>query len=285
MSKINYKIYPVKTNENALEILGDLIINVINNLNLHLKYHEELRELAIKYFNKADEVERESRNITIPTDEYLNIKDKLLYRQMKLLLILADEQKTSFSYKNFRKFLKDKGFLTDNLPEKISNHLNELLKLRNWTFHNTQSNYTAKQEVAQKEAPPFCEVRHIFNPLILLKYSYIDIKELMSYDNVLEYRENIYTSILEYMKKDYESIYKLIPEYKSGYELIFTPGGPKTIKKDGPVQYIIKNIDGTKDFMGLSSKAVQLSMAIQKSQYDGSDEKYNDILSFFSESK
>ena len=107
----------------------------------------------------------------------------------------------------------------------------------------------------------------------------------MSYDNVLEYRENIYTSILEYMKKDYESIYKLIPEYKSGYELIFTPGGPKTIKKDGPVQYIIKNIDGTKDFMGLSSKAVQLSMAIQKSQYDGSDEKYNDILSFFSESK
>lgn len=285
MSKINYKIYPVKTNENALEILGDLIINVINNLNLHLKYHEELRELAIKYFNKADEVERESRNITIPTDEYLNIKDKLLYRQMKLLLILADEQKTSFSYKNFRKFLKDKGFLTDNLPEKISNHLNELLKLRNWTFHNTQSNYTAKQEVAQKEAPPFCEVRHIFNPLILLKYSYIDIKELMSYDKVLEYRENIYTSILEYMKKDYESIYKLIPEYKSGYELIFTPGGPKTIKKDGPVQYIIKNIDGTKDFMGLSSKAVQLSMAIQKSQYDGSDEKYNDILSFFSESK
>lgn len=37
--------------------------------------------------------------------------------------------------------------------------------------------------------------------------------------------------------------------------------------------------------IGASSKAVPSSMVIQKSQYDGSDEKYNDILSFFSESK
>ena len=285
MSKINYKNYPVDNTEKALEVLGDLIINVIYDLNLHLKYHNELRELAIKYFDKADETERKSYNIKIPTEEYFNIKDKILYRQMSLLRSLADDQKTSFSYKNFRKFLKDKGFLSGNLPEEIGKHLNEVLRLRNWTFHNTQSNYTAKQEVAQNEALPFCEVRHIFNPIIILNYSYIDIKELMNYDDVLEIREDIYTSILEYMKKDYETMYKLIPEYNKGNEVIFTPGESELIKKDGPVQYLMKTIDGTRDFMGASSKAVQLSMAIQNSQYDGSKEKYNNILSFFSESK
>lgn len=188
MSKVNYKVYPIENVETALEVLGDLIRNVIYDLELHKTYHNELRELAIKYFSKASEDELKNKTINIPTDEYYNIKDKISYRQMMLLQNLSDEQKTSFSYINLRRFLKQKNYLCNSLPEDVSKHLNELLRLRNWTFHNTQSNYTANKEVANKEVPHNCSVRRMFNPVIINKYQFVDIKELISYDELLDQR-------------------------------------------------------------------------------------------------
>jgi len=283
MSKINYKIYPINNIETALEVLGDLIKNVIIDLDMHKKYHNELIKLIVEYFDKANKTTLKEKNITVPTEEYDNIKDKIICRQMMLLRSLADEQKASFSYINLRRFLKNKGYLSDNLPSEISEQLNELLKVRNWTFHNVQSNYTARKKVLNKDLPPYCSVRNIFNPVVINKYLFVDIKELISHDIHLDKRENVYISILQQMKTDYEKMYKSSLEYNSGYEIVFTPNGVNTIKKDEEIQYIINPIYCAQDFKSITSKTAQLSMAIQNSKYDGSDEKFNEILSFFLE--
>lgn len=87
------------------------------------------------------------------------------------------------------------------------------------------------------------------------------------------------------MKLDYEKMYKSTLENNNSYEIVFTPNGCHTIKKDGPVEYIINPVPFARNFLNISGKVAQLSMAIQNSQYDGSDEKYKELLSLFSESE
>ena len=67
------------------------------------------------------------------------------------------------------------------------------------------------------------------------------------------------------MKADYQEIYDSI----GGRPFLMTPNG-----LTDRVQYL--EVNGTSGLSDHHSDIAQISMAIQKSKYDGSDEKFND---------
>lgn len=278
MGKIDYKIYPIDSVEKALYILSCLISDVIINLDKYCLYHDEILSLIEKAIDKTTE---DIENVVIPEKEYNDIKDKIMYRQMMLLKAIADEQKSSFSYKHFRKFLKDKGYIKNGLGEDINGLLNELLKLRNWTFHNAQSNYSASKEVAKnnlhKQHINNLEMRPMLNPIIINYYTNVSLEEAISLYWHLEKRIVTFQKILSKMKQDYIDIYKSSECSKQGYNVIFFHGKTELFGQDN-IQFKINKIDKPRDIYGPIGQISQLSMAIQNKEYDGTSESFEKIM-------
>ena len=162
-SKKQYKQFTISTLEDALLVLKSLIVPVIIDLEKFRDYSEEAGLLLSK-FNKED---------TIPAKEYDSIHDKVLYQQRELLRFIADHQSSSFSYISVRQMFVKKGFLKREIDENKRKILNELLDVRNWSFHNAQSMIVADREIAQKSIPPelagMAEIKPMLNPVVIRK--------------------------------------------------------------------------------------------------------------------
>lgn len=263
--KKNYKQFTIIKLEDGIIALGSLISGVAVNLKKYKEYGVEARNLLKKY---EDFLKNSSEEVLIPADEYDNINDKLLFRQREILKYVSDCQKSSFSYMDLRKHLVKNKHLSSALDDKVSAILNEFLDVRNWTFHNPQSMLVATSEVSKKRIPneikEFVKIQPQLNPLVISHTANYDILMLISLLLLVEKRTKQFEVILEKMKKDYNEMYQKIDNKPI---LIF--GLPNSQNVVFYEEFITHRYD---DF---SNDISQVSMAIQKSKYDGSDEIYN----------
>ena len=264
-SKGDYKRFPVVTLEDGMLVLGSLINDVIVNLTKYKNYADEVYELCEKYNRISSESNKE---VIIPAAEYDNINDKLLFRQREILKFISDCSKDSFSYNMFRKQLVKNQLLTASIDENVSKLLTEFLDVRNWTFHNPQSRLVATSEVAQNSIPSelkgVASIQPQINPLIITHTSDYDLIMLISLSLHVKKRAEQFELVLTQMKTDYEEMYE-----KIGNKPIYIRGPRDTSK----VIYYERSIPMR--FISPATDVSQLSMAIQKSKYDGTVDKYN----------
>lgn len=246
-------------------VLGSLIVNVIANSDKYKEYYEEAKCLLDEYGKRFDEGTK--HEILIPAAEYDNINDKLLYRQREILKYLADHQDSSFSYIDVRKKIRNRGYLNAELTTELNKMLNELLDVRNWTFHNAQSMLVATMENAQRKTPDWLKsmvtIQPQVNPVVIPRITHYDILVLVSLVIHAENRIKQFDAILEAMKNDYSEMYRALPH--PSYQLFDGELRQEVIYADR--QIVSRLIDE-------SSEVTQLSMGIQKSKYDGSEESF-----------
>lgn len=257
-SKQHFKQFTIDNIYDACVALASLISGVTINLEKYQEYSDE----AVALINSADKP-------FVSAKEYDNINDKLLYRQHEMLKLIADHQSSSFSYIDLRAVLVKKKLLSTDLDEELKQLLNELLDVRNWTFHNPQSLMVAAKEVVEKNIPE--ELREIvqctpqINPVLIRKVVSYELVFLGSLVTHTERRIKQFQSILARMKDDYQEMFDSV-EPKS---FTLLPGTDLT-----KVQYIERPVVSRLD--DLSSDTSQISMAIQKSKYDGSEDSFKD---------
>lgn len=256
-TKQQFKQFAINNCTDACLVLGSLISGVIVNIE---KYHEYAMEAACLL--------EETGTTFIPAKDYDDINDKLLYRQREILKLVADHQSSSFSYIDLRPLLEKKGFIKKPLELEITQLLNELLDVRNWTFHNPQSLMVASREAAENNIPAdlkgIVQLMPQINPVIIQKVVSYKIEYLVSLVTHTKNRMEQFNRILACMKNDYQELFDLV-EPKP---LIMTREGLSQ-----KVQYIEQHISsGISDY---GSDVSQISMAIQKSKYDGSEEAFN----------
>lgn len=273
MDKMNprdLKRFEIKSQEEAMMVLGTLIAQVKENLEKYTMYQDELEKLIAKYEPLNDDKET-----LISAKEYDDINDKLLFRQREMLKFCSDQQKDSFAYIELRPTFIKKGFLKSTLNTTVSEILNNFRDIRNWTFHNTQSAYTASREVAFKGMPE--ELKKIatpipqINPLLLPKTVSYDFLYVISSSIHAEKIKNDFTLILQAMISDYKEMFA---ELKNRPFLI--PGGDS-------LQVIEKKV--THRLMDHITDSTQISMAIQKSKYSGTQEDFDKYAIFSSKEK
>ena len=257
-SKQHFKQFTINNAEDGCLALQSLISSVVIHLHRYKQYSDEAETLFMNTDSK-----------TVPAENYEAVNDKLLYRQHELLKYMADHQSSSFSYIELRKQLVKQGFLTEPLNEELTQVLNDLLDVRNWTFHNPQSMMVAAKDAMEKRIPDSLKgittVTPQINPVV--------IPMVVSYDSLM------LASLVIHTKKRIEQFESILSAMKSDYQVLVNslPKPTFLFGKDGltpDVQYMEHHIVSRLDDM--HSDIAQISMAIQKSSYDGTDEKYND---------
>lgn len=262
-TKQQYKQFNIDSISDACLTLGMLISGVIINLE---KYKEYSAEAELLLENTDEEY--------IPAKAYNDINDKLLYRQREILKFLADHQSSSFSYINLRKLLEKKGYLARPLSAKMTKLLDEFLAVRNWTFHNPQSLMVAAEEVALKNIPDelkgIVQVLPQLNPVIVKKVDRYELIMLTSLTIHTKRRIEQFEENLVSMKSDYQEMYN---SFENKLFVMTTEG------LSSEVQYTeMYIVSGLTDY---SSDIAQISMAIQRSKYDGTDEKFGECVMRF----
>lgn len=256
-SKKKLKQFTIDNIQDGCLALSMLITGVIVNLEKYKEYAEEAEQLL----SNAD-------SECIPAKAYDDINDKLLYRQREILKLCADHQNSSFAYIDLRKILEKQGYLTTSLSEEAAGILNELLDVRNWTFHNPQSLLVAAKEAAEKNIPD--ELKGIativpqLNPVLIRKIDAYDLLTLASLTIHTQRRISQFETILNCMKSDYQEMFNSI----ENKPLLLGVNGFTS-----DIQYIDRHVVAHLD--DYNSDVAQISMAIQKSKYDGSDELFN----------
>ena len=259
MSKGNKKVYKqfsINTIEDACLVLKSLIVPVIIDLEKFKAYSDEAERM----------LKQHNRKTSIPATAYDSIHDKVLYQQRELLRFLADHQSASFSYIEVRKILVKKQFLKRELSLESNKILNELLDVRNWSFHNVQSMLTADLELAKnsipKELRESVEIKPMLNPVIIRKVKSYNWEMLEGFVDHNKIRKSQFEVILLEMKADYQALMDELPE--SSY-LVTNKGGSRE------VQYIECEIT-SQNPRDAGSNIASVSMGIQKGKYDGTAE-------------
>lgn len=268
----NYKTSPITCLEDGLAILGNLIISSMLHLEKYVAYANEV-DNVIRQYTTVDANEKAIRiSEPIPEVIFHNLNDKLMFRQMMLLKLLADEQNASFSYKSLRKILKKQGYLQKELSQENSQILNELLDIRNWSFHNPQSFHTAQKEVMMRSIPDqlksLVRITPQLNPVYAKVHNFYDVTYLCSLSLHTEKRAKQFQTVIDSMKQDYEEMYQRTNPH--GMSLF---GGE--LFDMTKVQFKIYRIDQPKQLLDSDDLTAQVSMAIQKGKYDGSDEAFH----------
>lgn len=255
-TKQQFKQFSIDNLQDACLALGSLISALL----IHYEKYKEYSDEAESLLEKSDAE-------YIAAKEYDDIKDKLLYRQHEILKLTADHQSSSFSYKDLRKLLEKKGYISTPLLEKNVEILNELLDVRNWTFHNPQSLMVAAKEAAERNIPPglkgIAKIVPQLNPVLISKVEKYELLMLASLTIHTKKRIEQFDEIIKSMKADYQEMYSSIKDKP----LLMSTHGPSD-----EVQYIERYV--TSQLTGGQSDIAQISMAIQKSKYDGTDQMY-----------
>lgn len=257
-TKQQFKQFSINCVEDACIVMGMLISGVSINLDKYKEYAAEANEL---FKNNDGEF--------VPAKDYDDVNDKLLYRQREILKFTADHQSCSFSYIDLRKLLEKNHYISSPLLEEVSDLLAELLNVRNWTFHNPQSLMVAAKDAAEKAIPDelkeIVQITHQLNPVLIRKISQYEAAFLASLLIHTEIRIEQFEKVLTSMKRDYQEMYESI----ENTSLLLTANGCSN-----KVQYVERyEISRLSDY---HSDIAQISMAIQKSKYDGTEEKYRE---------
>ncbi len=174
--------------------------------------------------------------------------------------------------------MEKNGYIKSELSEKDSKLLSELLDLRNWSFHNPQSLIVSEKEVIEKRIPEelkeYVNVKPLLNPVRITKISQYNKDILISLNIHTEQRISQFEHVLECMKIDYEEMILSLDEVPC----VLTPNGFSL-----GMQYMEENI--TISLSDYRTDVSQVSMAIQKSKYDGTDEKYKEITQIYNTRK
>ena len=257
-TKQQFKQFSITCAEDACIVLGALISGVSVNLEKYKEYASEAEVLL-------ESIQQEY----VPAKEYDDVNDKLLYRQREMLKFTADYQSSSFSYMGLRKILEKNKYISSPLPEDVAAILSELLDVRNWSFHNPQSLLVAAKEAAHKGIPDklkeIVPVKPQLNQVLIQRINRYELVMLASLTKHAQKRIEQFEKVLKNMKADYQEIYDSIEEKP----LLMTAQSLSS-----RVQYI--EVNGTSGLSDYHSDIAQISMAIQKSKYDGSEEKFND---------
>lgn len=252
-TKQQYKQFKINTLEDACTVLKALIVPVVIDLEKFENYSIEAEEV-LKAYNPTS---------TIPTNIYDSLHDKIIYQQRELLRLMADHQSSSFSYIEVRKILEKKNFLKRTLPEKSRKTLNELLELRNWSFHNVQSMLVADLEIAKSTIPPelreIAEIRPMLNPVIIRKVSNYEWKMLEGFTIHNKTRCEQFRMILSEMKEDYQELINALPDE------VYTVTCRNSSRDVQYIEQVVTTMNAEK----AGSKIASLSMQIQKGKYDG----------------
>ena len=266
MANNQFKQFAINDLSDALLALGALISSSISNLDKFIEYSKEAMEICDQY-KDAD---------VIPANVYEAISDKVLFRERELLEYMADEAHDIFSYKTLRKFLLKQNYLTRKLDQESSEILNELHSIRNWTFHNAQSRLVAETEAMEKTIPPefagIAKVEKQLNPIVVVKYKAYSKTMMESFIHHNLTRSAQFAIILNEMKRDYQDMYDQLSDPKiavgSGTELLVEDCGSAI-----PVKTMVyEQIFGTG---GTESDIPNISMAIQKGKYDGTQKAFD----------
>lgn len=257
-TKQQFKQFNISCAEDACLAMGTLISGVSINLDKYKEYAieaEALLEILDGEFVLAK--------------DYDDVNDKLLYRQREILKFTADHQSSSFSYIDLRKLLEKNNYLTSQLSEEIAGILSELLDVRNWTFHNPQSLMVAAKEAATRDIPDelkgIAQITPQLNPVIVRKISKYELAYLASLILHTQKRIEQFEKVLVSMKNDYQQIYDSVENKPF---LMTTEGFSDR------VQYV--ELNGISRLSDYHSDIAQISMAIQKSKYDGTDKKFDE---------
>jgi len=266
MAYNQFKQFTINTLSDALLVLSTLISSSISSLNKFIEYSKEAVFLREQY----QDID------LIPGDVYEAVHDKTLFCQHELLEYLADEASDIFSYKPLRKFLVKKGFIIRLLDQDIVEILNELHTIRNWTFHNVQSRLVAEREAMWKTIPSeyvgVVKIEPQLNPIIVVKNRAYTKDMLESFIHHNLTRSAQFSIILKEMKRDYQDMYDQLddPKVVSGFGTQLLVDGCESIT---PVRTMVyEQIQGSR---GNESDVPNLSMAIQKGKYDGTQESFD----------
>lgn len=258
-----YKQFTINTIEDACLALKSIIVPVVVDLEKFENYTKEAQQIL------ADNKNHD----TISADVYNSVHDKTLYQQRELLRFIADRQSSSFSYIDLRDNLVKRGFLKRVLPPENRKTLNDLLDLRNWSFHNAQSMLVADIELAQRSIPPELrenvEIKPVLNPIFIPKvrsYSKEMLKDFIIHNKV---RKGQFNSILLEMKEDYQEMLTSL----SAQQHI-----ANGIGISAKVQYVEQQIV-QQTSRGAVSNIASISMGIQRGQFDGTEESFRKLLS------
>ncbi|RKI36156.1 hypothetical protein D7V86_25620 [bacterium D16-51] len=246
MGKKNYKNMNFNNKEDYLYALYGLIEYIYPLLEKYIRYNGQLGH----YLEEIMEKNQKYIDFNI-CEEW---KDKIQNVSHGLLKGFVDEASTGFSYIMFRKLMNKTKYKLSDIPKDIDDELKELRDVRNWTFHLAQSDFVASREVFEKSvAPEFKKhVIHQFNPVKIRKYRVSETIMLASFHDHTAHRIEVYEKIFEIMKKDFEILL-------------------------GEKIEIVECLSDIFFFLGDDFATAQLSMAMQKKKYDGSDEQYEKI--------
>ena len=125
----------------------------------------------------------------------------------------------------------------------------------------------AAKEAAERNIPPelkgIAKIVPQLNPVLIAKVEKYELLMLASLTIHTKRRIEQFGTVIEGMKSDYQEMYSSIKDKP----LLMTTKGLAD-----EVQYIERYV--TSRLTGYQSDIVQISMAIQKSKYDGTDQMY-----------
>jgi len=202
-NKRKYKQFQLVNKDDYIVYLRHLIYGVHGSLRLYKIYFNELEEIMSNLY--SEDIEK------VPFKDYEDIRLKLNGLSHVMLMYLADEQKVSCSYKRYRRMLEKNNICSEIEPlsDNIQGELQELLEVRNLSFHNPESMINASIEVLMKDIPKEerKNVQVDKNPeLVIEYYEYYHIACLSSLVMAHDRRIQIYSMIFQQMKKDYSKL-------------------------------------------------------------------------------
>lgn len=261
-SKQEYKHFKINTLEDACLVLKGLIVPVMVHLEKYGNYSKESEKILLQYANSD----------VIPADIYDSIHDKLLYQQRELLRFMADHQSSSFSYIDIRQKFEKRRFLERKLSQESNEILNELLNIRNWSFHNAQSMLVADLELAKRSIPPelqgIAEIKPMLSPVVVPKVKSYRREMLEGFVHHNMIRMKQFEAILSEMKEDYQELFTSLPD--KSFVTVGIGVSPK-------VQYVEQVIVG-QTAKAAGSNIASVSMGIQKGKYDGTDKAIDNLI-------
>lgn len=171
-----------------------------------------------------------------------------------MITTFVDDANGAISYVRKRRLLEKTPYKPQGLDQEVDGNMRELRDVRNWSFHLPQTNFVAMKEVYFKNLPKELRqyVKYEFNPIKVGVQEKCSIKFLESLYLHAAKRIEVFETILNSMLRDFED---LLGEEVSVVEIQEAPGG----------------------FMGASTVSAQLSMAMNRRKYGGSNEKYEEI--------
>lgn len=235
----NYKQFIMNTQDEYIIVFRFLLGDVYSLIKGYQK-------ILSRELNKLEKL-KQKKILVLDIEEYSDTKTLISSYQDDLLMTLIDQQKSSYSYKSVRDRIKKKNlFNLKDFSQHINQEINELVDIRNWTFHNPQSNIYAQLESMKKQFNKDFQQYIIANTTSYVKITNSKYVDIIFYEDMLNYyqkRLETFKKLFELMKIDFFDI--------KGEEIILEE----------------EYIDLPLSFDHPSVTAANISMAIQKGRY------------------